>query len=211
MNGRSDPKINGKTHSMNGANGNGVNGFNTTDNKYNVEPVAIVGMAMRLPGGINTSQSFWDLIINKKDSRSRIPADRYNIDAFYSKTTKKGAVKLQHGYFLDNDLQHLDASFFSMNKMEVERLDPQQRQLLEVVWECMENAGQTEWRGANTGCFIGVFGEDWLDLNAKDAQNSGLYRVTGPGDFVLANRVSYEYDFKGLRYVTKIRVERGCH
>jgi acyl transferase domain-containing protein len=180
---------------------NGVNGKNTMDDKHNVEPIAIVGMAMRLPGGINSSQSFWDLLINKKDSRSRIPANRYSIDAFYSKTAKRGTVKSQHGYFLDNDLQQLDTSFFSMNKTEVKSLDPQQRQLLEVVWECMENAGQTKWRGTNIGCFIGVFGEDWLDLNAKDTQNFGLYRITGPGDFVLANRVSYEYDLKGPRYV----------
>src|SRR4051794_18027135 len=96
------------------------------NNNNNVEPIAIVGMAMRLPGGINNSQLFWDLLINKKDSRSRIPADRYNIDAFYSKTTKKGTVKSQYGYFIENDLQQLDTSFFSMNKTEVERLDPQQ-------------------------------------------------------------------------------------
>ena len=66
------------------------------------------------------------------------------------------------------NLQHLDASFFSMNKTELEKLDPQQRLLLEVVWECMENGGQVGWRGKKIGCYVGVFGEDWLDMAAKD-------------------------------------------
>lgn len=163
-------------------------------------PIAIVGMAMRLPGRVNSAEAFWDLLVNKKDGRCRIPANRYNIDAFYSPSDKPGTVKMQHGYFLEDAyLQHLDASFFSMSKMEVEKLDPQQRMLLEVVWECMESGGQTGWRGKNIGCYVGVFGEDWLDLAAKDTQQLGKYRISGSGDFALANRVSYEYNLKGPR------------
>lgn len=62
------------------------------------------------------------------------------------------------------------------------------------------------WRGKDIGCYIGVFGEDWLDLHAKDTQDSGMYRITGYGDFLLGNRVSYEYDFKGPRYVLRVEV-----
>ncbi|KAL8836758.1 MAG: hypothetical protein Q9170_002787 [Blastenia crenularia] len=134
-------------------------------------PIAICGMGMRLPGGVNGENDFWDLLINKKSGRSIVPEDRYNVEAFYSPTGGPGTVKTKHGYFLKQvDLQHLDASFFSMNKTEVERLDPQQRLLLEVVWECMENAGQVGWRGKQIGCYVGVFGEDWLDMGAKDTQ-----------------------------------------
>ncbi|KAL8721428.1 MAG: hypothetical protein Q9225_001903 [Loekoesia sp. 1 TL-2023] len=134
--------------------------------------IAIVGMGMRLPGGVNGENDFWDLLINKKNGRSVVPEDRYNVEAFYSPTGGPGTVKTRHGYFLNHvDLQHLDASFFSMNKTEVERLDPQQRLLLEVVWECMENGGQVGWRGKNIGCYVGVFGEDWLDMAAKDTQH----------------------------------------
>ena len=164
-------------------------------------PIAIVGMGMRLPGGVNDSSSFWNLLVNKKDGQCLVPRDRYNVDAFHSPSGRPGTVKSQYGYFLqDADLENLDAAFFSMNKTEVEKLDPQQRMLLEVVWECMENGGQTGWRGKNIGCYVGVFGEDWLDLAAKDVQNSGMYRITGSGDFALANRVSYEYDLGGPRY-----------
>lgn len=165
-------------------------------------PIAIVGMGMRLPGGVNGESDFWDLLVNKKDGRRVVPADRYNIDAFYSPTGGPGTVKTKHGYFLQHvDLQHLDASFFSMGKSEVEKLDPQQRLLLEVIWECMESAGQVGWRGKNIGCYVGVFGEDWLDMAAKDTQNAGIYRITGSGDFAISNRMSYEYDLKGPRYL----------
>lgn len=185
-----------ETNGMNGAHRDEIQ-----DPRTAPPPIAIVGMGMRLPGGVSGSNAFWDLLINKKDGRCRIPEDRYNVDAFYSPSGKPGTIKTQHGFFLaDADLQHLDASFFSMNKTEVERLDPQQRMLLEVVWECMENGGQTGWRGQNIGCYIGVFGEDWLDLTTKDVQNVGLYRVSGSGDFALANRVSYEYNLSGPRY-----------
>jgi acyl transferase domain-containing protein len=180
------------------------------DNNYKLvppPPIAIVGMAMRLPAGVNNSDDFWDLLVNGKDGRCRVPGDRYNADAFLSVKSATGqaknrAVGTQYGYFLQEDiLRYLDASFFSMGKAEVERLDPQQKLLLEVVWECLENAGQTEWRGKDIGFYVGVFGEDWLDLHAKDAQERGKYRITGSSDFVLGNRMSYEYDFKGPRYV----------
>ena len=97
-------------------------------------PIAICGMAMRLPGGISSEDEFWDFLVNKKDARCRIPADRYNIDAFHSNTAKSGAIKTTHGYFLDHiNLAHFDASFFSMTKSELEKLDPQHRLLLEVT------------------------------------------------------------------------------
>jgi acyl transferase domain-containing protein len=128
-------------------------------------PIAIVGMALRLPGGIKSSSDLWDMLINKRDGRSTIPNTRYNVEAFHnSSPNKPGSVSMQHGYFLQDDLEYLDAAFFSMNKAEVAKLDPQQRLLLEVVWECMESGGQRNWRGKDIGCYVGVFGEDWLDL-----------------------------------------------
>ena len=166
-------------------------------------PIAVVGMGMRLPGGVSDADTFWDFLLDKKDGRCVVPKDRYNIDAIYSPSGKPGTVKSQHGYFLEDvDLQNLDASFFSMNKTEVEKLDPQQRLLLEVVWECMENGGQTDWRGKKIGCYVGAFGEDWLDLSAKDTLNTGMYRIIGSGDFALANRISYEYNLGGPRSVS---------
>ncbi|KAI9658048.1 MAG: Type I Iterative PKS [Bathelium mastoideum] len=170
-------------------------------------PIAIVGMGMRLPGGVRSAESFWNLLINREDGRGIVPGDRFNVEGFRSSSGRHGTIKSPYGYFIQEaNLQHFDASFFSMNKTEVERLDPQQRMLLEVVWECMENGGQVGWRGKDIGCYVGVFGEDWLDLSSKDTQNLGMYRITGSGDFALANRVSYEYDLGG----PSMTIRTGC-
>jgi acyl transferase domain-containing protein len=78
-------------------------------------------------------------------------------------------------------------------------LDPQQMQLLEVAWECMENSGQTKWQGKKIGCYVGVFGEDWHELTAKEPQRVSRVHAFANGGFTLSNRVSYEFDLKGPR------------
>lgn len=164
------------------------------------EPTAIVGMAMRLPGGVSNGEEFWNLLAEKRSGLCDVPADRYNHAAFHSEDGKVGTVRMKQGYFLrDVNIQQFDTTVFSTPKTELELLDPQQRQLLEVAYECLENAGCISFRGSNTGCYIGVFGEDWQDLNAKETQHMGPHRVTGYGDFVLGNRVSYEFDLHGPR------------
>ena len=163
-------------------------------------PIAICGMAMRLPGGVSLDTDFWRLLVDKKDACCQVPADRYNIDAFQSNINKSGTIQAARGYFLDHlDLSHFDASFFSMTRSELEKLDPQHRLLLELTRECLENAGETDWRGKDIGCYIGSFGEDWLQIQTRDTMESTSSRITGYGDYLLANKVSYEYDFKGPR------------
>lgn len=158
-------------------------------------------MAMRLPGGIHDSESFWDLLVNKRSGRCRVPKERYNIDTWYA-PGKIGHVGNEYGYFLEDvDLAQLDASFWSMTKQEAEMMDPQQRLILEVVYECLENAGAKNWRGENIGCYLGTFADDWLELSLKDSQNMHMYSLTGTGDYMHANRVSYEFGFKGPRLV----------
>lgn len=164
------------------------------------EPMAIVGMAMRLPGSVSSDQGLWDFLINKRSGLCDVPSDRYNIDGFYDPSGKPGTFKQKQAYFLaDTKLQQFDSSVFSLSRTELERLDPQQRQLLEVAYECFENAGDTKWRDSKTACYVGVFTEDWQDLNAKETQHRGGYRVTGYGDFVLSNRISYEFNLHGPR------------
>ncbi|THC90921.1 hypothetical protein EYZ11_009621 [Aspergillus tanneri] len=173
------------------------------DNKN--EPLAIVGMGMRLPGGVRTANAFWDMIIQKKDGLCEVPGTRYNIDGFYS-ASKPHSVKTRHGYFLQEDPTFFDADFFSISSYEAERMDPQQRMLLEVVWECLESAGETDWWGKDIGCYVGVFGEDWLESALKDSQNIDRFHAVGTGPFALANRVSYEFDFRG----PSITLQTGC-
>jgi acyl transferase domain-containing protein len=167
-----------------------------------MEPIAIVGMAMRLPGGVSSGEDFWRLMTEKRSGLCDVPPDRYNVDGFYDSSGRPGTFQMNRGYFLQNiNMQQFDTSFFPLSRTEVERLDPQQRQLLEVAFECMEDAGAVSWRGSNIGCYVGVFGGDWQDLSAKETLNRGGYRATSHEDFVLGNRVSYEFDLHGPRYV----------
>ena len=179
------------------ANGKATNGINGS--KTGPDPIAICGLALRLPGGIRNAESFWDVLVNGKDTRGPIPPDRYNARGFSDAMSEKGAIKTQHGYFLDEELSCLDTSFFTMTQSELEKMDPQQRQVLEVTRECLETAGEVDYRGKLVGCYVGTFGEDWLQMSAKESQHSGGYVMTGHGDLMIANRISFEFDFLGPR------------
>ncbi|THC94268.1 hypothetical protein EYZ11_006241 [Aspergillus tanneri] len=161
--------------------------------------IAIVGMGVRLPGGVSSPEDFWKLMIDRRCASGPVPGSRYNIDAFYGVPGEDTqSVVSRNGYFLDDEyLGKADSSFFQTNRYEHGAQDPQQMLLLEVVWECMESAGQVNWRGTEIGSFVGTFGEDWLDLTAKDTQNLNPLHVIGTGDYAVANRVSFEYDLKG--------------
>ena len=184
---------------MNGQSTNGetING----SQRHCRPPIAICGMALHLPAGLKTPQQLWDFLLAGCDARSRIPSSRYNVAAFHDPTGKHGTVMTEYGYFLDEDIGALDTSFFSMPRMEIERTDPQQRLMLEVVRECFEDAGETAWRGKRIGCYMGSLGEDWCEMSARETQSWGGYRYTGYGDFALSNRVSYEMDLQGPRFV----------
>lgn len=169
--------------------------------------VAICGIGLRLPGSIRSTNAFWDFLIHGKDARGPIPASRYNVDGFDASLGDKGAIKTQFGYFLEDDLFRVDASFFSMSKDELGKCDPQQRQLLEVTRECLEDAGEIDYRARKVGCYVGTYGEDWLRMSARESsQHASGYVLSGHLDLMLANRVSYEYDFKGPSLVIKT----GC-
>ena len=214
VNGYANGHTNGHT------NGDGLNGTNNTNGPHIVPadhldgtsersgsvpapsqdgvPVAICGMAMRLPGGIRDDEALFDFLVNKGDARSVTPADRYNVKAYYDKHGKPGTVITEHGYFLnDVDLGNFDHSMFTLAGAEAELMDPNQRISLEVVREALENSGE-EWRGKPIGTYVGLFTEDWSELHHKDSDFYHPYLMMGTLDFALANRISYEYDLKGV-------------
>jgi acyl transferase domain-containing protein/SAM-dependent methyltransferase len=174
--------------------------------KSHLRPVAVCGVALRLPGGINSTEGLWEALRQGKDMRSLVPQSRYNREGFGDSIGNKGAIKTQYGYFLEQDLACFDSSLFSLTEEETKRTDPQQRLLLEVVKECFENAGETNYKGGNIGCYVGTFGEDWLHSQSKEDQHSGGYIMSGQIDIMLANRVSYENDLRGPSMVIKT----GC-
>lgn len=198
-----DAGINGTGHIPNGTGSKGpsTDGIHESVN-VGQAPIAICGMACRLPGGLTNPEELWDFVLAKKDGRCRVPERRYNIAGHYSKIPKPGMVSTEYGYYLDEsvDLGALDTSFFTLPRTEVERADPQQRLMLEVGRECLEDAGVTNWRGKTIGCYIGNFGENWIEMFAKEPLQWGPYRIAGTGDYVIANRFSYEFDLKGPRY-----------
>lgn len=160
------------------------------------EPIAIIGMAYRLPGGISTDAEYWDLLVNKRDARCKVPSSRYNIDAFSK--SRLQSVASDYGYFLDTDISGIDTSFFGTKYAEADVMDPQLRLLFEVTWECLESAGQTAVvEGSDTGVFVGVFGEDWHNILYRDDLMPNTFRGVSSGDYSLSNGISYQYDLKG--------------
>ncbi|GAB1212188.1 hypothetical protein ATERTT37_001318 [Aspergillus terreus] len=129
-----------------------------------------------------------------------MPQDRFNVDAFYHPDgTHKGTTNARYGYFLDQDLGLFDASFFNISGKEAEAMDPQQRLLLEVVYEALEDAGITldEIQGSLTSVYCGCFTNDYNAMTTKDLEYYPKYTVTGTGNSILANRISYFYNLHG--------------
>lgn len=168
-----------------------------------VIPIAVCGMALRLPGGLANPQQLWDFLLAKGDARGRVPESRYNVSAYHSTSGERGTVATEYGYFLDESVKMgaLDASRFSFSRGELECADPQHRLMLEVVRECMDDAGEVGFRGRSIGCYKGSYGEDWLEIQNRDPQQYGPSKVDGQSDFMLSNRISYEMDLRGPRYV----------
>ncbi|KAJ5279937.1 hypothetical protein N7478_005309 [Penicillium angulare] len=177
-----------------------VSGYNAhaTGQHEGTSPIAIVGLGMHLPGNVSTADEFWDLLMSKRDCSSEVPKSRYNADSFYGPGIPQ-SLKTKRGYFLHDDcVGKGDKSFFSnMPGFPLSDLDPQQMALMEVVWECMENAGQVGWRGSDIGLYVGVFGEDWHEITAKETMAVSRAHAFANGQFALSNRVSYEFDLKG--------------
>lgn len=169
-------------------------------------PIAIVGMGLRLPGGVTDAQSYWDLLVSQRDARKPIPADRFHAAGFYNPAGGIGSLKVKEGYFLEEPVDRFDAAFFSMSATEVARVDPEQRLLLEVMHEALENSGETNYRGKDIAVYAGSFTEDWVQMQARDTQDGNVYDITGMDDFILANRVSYEFDLHG----PSMTIKTGC-
>ena len=106
-----------------------------------------------------------------------------------------------YGHFLDGDIRSFENSFFGINNLEATYMDPEQRQLLEVVYECLENAGipLESVAGEAVGCYVGNFTYDFLEIQNKDPDFLHRYSGRGMSSSILANRVNHIFDFRGPR------------
>jgi len=174
------------------------------------EPLAIVGIGCRFPGGINDPQAFWDMLCRGKDAISEVPPDRWDLKAYYDADREKpGKVYTRKGGFLDN-ITDFEPQFFGISPREASFMDPQQRLLLEVTWEALEDAGipPESLTGSNVGVFIGLFMHDFENIHnsATERSNIGAHSATGMSTTIAANRISYVFDFKGPSMV----VDTAC-
>ncbi len=180
----------------------------TTRHSQRNEPLAVVGMACRLPGGVKDIPSFWDLLCQGRSGITEVPRDRWNRDRFYHPDT---AVPLrmhsQWGGFID-ELDDFDARFWGISPREAARMDPQQRWLLEVAWEAVEDAGIPPSRlaGTNTGVFIGIASSDYAQIQMTNHEGLDVHSNSGNTLSIAANRISYALDLKG----PSISVDTAC-
>ncbi|KAL4880555.1 hypothetical protein BJY04DRAFT_219024 [Aspergillus karnatakaensis] len=164
------------------------------------EPIAIVGSACRFPGDCITPSKLWELLIAPRDLRRRTPDDRYNVDAFYHPDPKHhGTTDVRESYFLNDDITVFDNAFFHIPAGEAEAIDPQQRLLMETVYDSLCAAGLTleELRGSATGIYVGVMCDDWSAIATKDMDLVPQYVATGMARSIMSNRISYFFDWHG--------------
>ena len=165
------------------------------------EPIAIVGLACRFPGGANDPAAYWDLLLRGADATSDVPADRWDMDAWHDPDpSAPGKIYARRSGFLQGqDVAEFDAAFFRITPAEARALDPQQRLLLELTWEALEHAGQSPdpLVGSRTGVYVGIATADYAQL-AMQAGPAAMdpYVTTGTAANTAAGRISH---FLGLR------------
>ena len=172
------------------------------------EPIAIVGIGCRLPGGIGSPGQFWDFLCRNGDAITDVPKSRWDVDSFFAADpAAPGRTYARRGGFLD-DIDHFDPGFFGISPREAAHIDPQQRLLLETAHEAMEDAGE-RWEDPalrNTGVFVGVFIHDYQHIQFADRELLGAHTGTGTAMSLAANRISYAFDLHG----PSIAVDTAC-
>ncbi|HMG42358.1 MAG TPA: type I polyketide synthase [Acidimicrobiales bacterium] len=156
------------------------------------EPIAIVGMACRYPGGVVSPEGLWDLVARQGDATTDAPRDRDWDIGFGAQLT---AIR---GGFL-HDAGDFDAGLFSLSPREATATDPQQRLLLEVAWESLERAGvaPTSLRGSDTGVFVGLMGSDYMGIASGPTESMAEVGLTGFAGSVVSGRVAYVLGLEG--------------
>ncbi|KAF4595806.1 putative polyketide synthase [Ophiocordyceps camponoti-floridani] len=170
------------------------------------EPIAVVGVACRFPGGANSPSKLWDLLCEKRDVQQTI--SRFNVDGFYDDNGEKsGCTNAKKAYLLSEDIRLFDAAFFRTSPHEAESMDPQQRILLETVYEATEDAGiPLKPDGSNVAVYVGNMTGDYHEMLLRDPQHLPKYMATGTARSILSNRVSYFFNWKG----PSVTIDTAC-
>ncbi|MBV9446072.1 MAG: SDR family NAD(P)-dependent oxidoreductase, partial [Streptosporangiaceae bacterium] len=173
------------------------------------EPIAIVGMACRYPGGVRSADDLWDLVAGGRDAIGGFPTDRgWDLDAlFHPDPDHPGTSYVREGGFV-YDAAEFDASFFGISPREAVAMDPQQRFLLEIAWDTIEHAGinRETLDGSDTGVFTGLTIFDYLTLVGMRIDDAQGYIGTGNLGCVASGRISYILGLVG----PAVTVDTGC-
>ncbi|KAI1208447.1 putative polyketide synthase [Annulohypoxylon truncatum] len=163
------------------------------------KPIAIVGIGCRLPGSITNPSQLWEFLDQRRSAGGKLPESRFNIDGYHGGKDQPAITEALGGYFIQEDIRVFDNQFFGINNREAGSMDPQQRKLLEVVFESFESAGVSldEASGANIGCYVASFTPDFIAMQTKDVESLSRYSQIGMGTTILANRISHVFNLKG--------------
>ena len=171
-----------------------------TDGHQPSEPIAILGIGCRFPGGVNSPDDLWQLLSEERDAVSDFPTDRgWNLDALFGPDPEApGATYVRAGAFVDN-VGDFDPAFFGIGPREAQAMDPQQRLLLEVTWEALERAmiDPTSLHGSDTGVFVGVGGQEYGPRIYEETEGFAGYLTTGTTTSVASGRVAYTLGLQG--------------
>ena len=172
------------------------------------QPIAIIGIGCRFPGGVSGPDAFWQLLMNGIDAVGDVPADRWDPEEYYHPDrARPGKVYTRCGGFLEQ-VDRFDAEFFGISPREAARIDPQHRLLLEVAWEALEDGGLVAERltGSRTGVFVGICTDEYGELQFKEVACINPYTNIGGSPSIAANRLSYTFDFRG----PSVAVDTAC-
>lgn len=160
--------------------------------------IAIVGVGTRFPGDMNTPDQMWEALLEGRDAITDLPEGRWSEFLSEPRVAERVAKARTRGGYL-SDIKGFDSEFFALSKMEADNIDPQQRMALELTWEALEHARipASSLRGENVGVFIGSSTNDYMFMSVADPSVAHPYAITGNSSAVIANRVSYFFDFRG--------------
>lgn len=180
-----------------------------SDNKsVTREPLAIVGIGCRLPGGVTGPESFWQMMVEERSGIIPVPSNRWNRERWHHENVEIPSKMITKwgGFIHDHD--KFDAQFFGISPREALRMDPQQRWMLETAWESLEDAGMApdKLRGSNTAVYVGIASNDYANVAQSDPRNVDVHTNSGSTLSIASNRISYLLDFKG----PAVSVDTAC-